>query len=58
MYLGLGIVLVIVGLGMVLLARPNKHGNRRVPLTDSVLVVYPAVCLGFIAFGLIIIFMM
>ena len=58
MHLPIGIVLLIIGVGMVFIARPNKHGHRRIPLTDSVLVVYPAVCLGFIAFGLIIVFMM
>lgn len=58
MYLAIGTVLVIIGVGMVFIARPNKHGNRRIPLKDSVGVVYPAICLGFIAFGLIIIFMM
>jgi hypothetical protein len=58
MSLALGIVSLTIGLGMVFLARPNKHGNRRIPLTDSVVVVYPAICLAFIAFGLIIIFMM
>jgi hypothetical protein len=55
--LALGIVLLIIGLGMVLLARPNKHGNRRIPLTDSAVVVYPAICLAFFAFGLVIIIM-
>ena len=41
---------------MVFIARPNKDGNRLIPLTDSVVVVYPAICLVFIAFGLMIIF--
>jgi hypothetical protein len=57
MSVALGIVLLIIGLAMVLLARPNKHGNSRIPLTDSVAVVYPAICLAFFAFGLTIIFM-
>jgi hypothetical protein len=52
----IGIVLLIIGLGMVFIARPNKYGNRRIPLTDSVVVVYPAICLAFLAFGLAIIF--
>jgi hypothetical protein len=53
----LGIVLLVIGVGMVLIARPNKHGNTRLPLTDSVVVVYPAICLAFFAFGLVLIFM-
>ena len=57
MSLALGIVLLIIGLGLVLLARPNKHGNSRIPLSDSVAVVYPAICLVFFAFGLVLIFM-
>jgi hypothetical protein len=56
MYLLIGIVLLIIGVGMVFIARPNKDGNRLIPLTDSVVVVYPAICLVFIAFGLMIIF--
>ena len=56
MDLPIGIVLLIIGVGMVFIARPNKYGNRRIPLTDSMVVVYPAICLVFIAFGLMIIF--
>jgi hypothetical protein len=56
MNLTLGIVLLIIGVGMLLLARPNQYGNRRLSMSRSILTVYPAICLAFIAFGLMAIF--
>ena len=56
MNLTLGIVLLIIGVGMLLLARPNQYGNRRLSMSRNILTVYPAICLAFIAFGLMAIF--
>jgi hypothetical protein len=48
--------MLIIGVGMVLLARPNQYGNRRISMSRNILAVYPAICLAFIAFGLMAIF--
>jgi hypothetical protein len=52
----LGIVLLIIGVAMVLLARPNQYGNRRLSMSRNILTIYPAICLIFLAFGLMAIF--
>jgi hypothetical protein len=37
----------------VLAGRPNRKGQRLLPISSGLMVVYPAVCLAFIAFGII-----
>ena len=32
---------------------PNRKGQRLLPMSGGLMVVYPAVCLAFIAFGII-----
>ncbi|PVE25450.1 hypothetical protein DC522_06020 [Microvirga sp. KLBC 81] len=53
MLLAIGLALLIIGLGLVLAARPNREGKRLLPMSGGLMVVYPAVCLAFIAFGII-----
>ena len=57
MQLAVGLVLLVIGLGLVLVVRPNREGKRLFPVSGGLLVVYPAVCLAFIAFGLILVVM-
>ena len=57
MELAIGLVLLVIGLGLVLAGRPNWQGQRLLPMSGGLMVVYPAVCLAFIAFGIIMIVM-
>jgi len=57
MELAIGLVLLVIGLSLVLAGRPNRKGQRLLPMSDGLMVVYPAVCLAFIAFGLILVVM-
>jgi hypothetical protein len=46
-----GIVLLIIGLAMVFVGRPNRDGMSPRFMTSSLLMLYPVFCLVFIAFG-------
>jgi hypothetical protein len=48
MELAIGLVLLVIGLGLVLAGRPNRQGQRLLPMSGGLKVVYPAVCLAFI----------
>ena len=53
MYLTGGIVLLIIGVAMIWLARPNKEGQHAAPFRgDFIRVIWPALCLAILVAGI------
>ncbi len=52
MTFGLGLALLVIGIALIFIARARADGTSILPIGEGLLIVYPVICLGFIAFGI------